>query len=88
MIDYDEDNRIGTIEANTEKGIFGTLDEQSASGVISSAMPIGLKQEVKEGEAEILCSLEASRSCIPSRSRPSTWITNNVNRGLEITVHG
>ena len=57
VIDYNEDNRIGTIEANTEKGIFGSLDEESASHIISSAMPIGLKQEVEEGEAEILCSV-------------------------------
>ena len=28
VIDYDEDNRIGTIEANREKGIFGKRDER------------------------------------------------------------
>ena len=86
VIDYDEDNRIGTIEANTEKGIFGTLDEQSASGIISSAMPIGLKQEVKEGAAEILCSLGGEPELYSIEITAIHLDHDNVNRGLEITV--
>lgn len=86
VIDYDESNRIGTIEANTEKGIFGSLNEESASGIISSAMPIGLKQEVEEGEAEILCSVGGEPELYTIEITGIHLDHDNVNRGLEITV--
>ena len=86
VIDYDECNRIGTIEANTEEGIFGSLNEESASGIISSAMPIGLKQEVEEGEAEILCSVGGEPQLYTIEITGIHLDHDNVNRGLEITV--
>lgn len=86
VIDYDECNRIGTIEANTEEGIFGSLNEESASGIISSAMPIGLKQEVEEGEAEILCSVGGEPEFYTIEITGIHLDHDNVNRGLEITV--
>ena len=86
VIDYDECNRIGTIEANTEEGIFGSLNEESASGIISSAMPIGLKQEVEEGEAEILCSVGGEPELYTIEITGIHLDHDNVNRGLEITV--
>ena len=86
VIDYDECNRIGTIDANTEEGIFGSLNEESASGIISSAMPIGLKQEVEEGEAEILCSVGGEPELYTIEITGIHLDHDNVNRGLEITV--
>ncbi len=86
VIDYNECNRIGTIQANTEEGIFGSLNEESASGIISTAMPIGLKQEVEEGEAEILCSLGGEPELYTIEITGIHLDHDNVNRGLEITV--
>ena len=48
---------MGTIEANTVEGIFGELSESAAAHITSQAMPIGLKQEVETGPAQILCSV-------------------------------
>ncbi len=86
VIDYDESNCIGTIEANTDKGIFGSLYEESASQIISAALPIGLKQEVEEGEAEILCSVGGEPEIYTIEITGIHLDHDSINRGLEITV--
>ena len=55
-IEYEEDKKIGTIEKNTDIGIFGEL----FSGMEPSGkkVKIGYKQEVKKGKAQILIELE------------------------------
>ena len=48
--------------------------------------PIGLKQEVREGEAEILCSLGGEPERYSIEITDIHLDHDNVNRGLEITV--
>ncbi|MDD3394665.1 MAG: SpoIVB peptidase [Anaerotignum sp.] len=50
------DTTLGEVSKNTEVGIYGTLNQtRDYSG---TALPIGLKQEVKIGKAEILTNIE------------------------------
>ena len=88
VIDYNMENRIGTIEQNSVEGIFGTLEGNLPESFLEKAMPIGLKQDVRIGEATILC-------CVDNQDVPREYgveITavhldhDNVNRGLEIRV--
>ena len=48
-IEYEEDKKIGTIEKNTDIGIFGKLF--SGMEPLGEKVKIGYKQEVKEGKA-------------------------------------
>lgn len=59
MIRYREEERLGDIRENTEKGIFGTANEKLRT-MASSAPPVKIayKQEVEEGPAEILCAVD------------------------------
>ncbi|MDD7404244.1 MAG: SpoIVB peptidase [Butyribacter sp.] len=50
-------NCIGKIESNTALGITGTIIGKDVSYREKEALPVGLKQEVKEGKAWILCQL-------------------------------
>ncbi len=50
------EKELGEVEKNTEVGIFGTLNQ--TNDYIGTALPIGLKQEVKIGKAEILSNIE------------------------------
>ena len=43
-IDYQSRNRIGTIQANTNCGIFGTLDEKALAYDASKAIPVAHQQ--------------------------------------------
>lgn len=88
IIDYNLDNKIGTIETNSAGGIFGMIDEDAAAAMQSEAIPIGLKQDVQLGAAQILC-------CVDGQADPQLYDIqikaihldhDNVNRGLELEV--
>ncbi len=92
VIDYKEKNRIGTIEANTEGGIFGTIGEETADAewiqtvTSEAALPVAYRQEVQIGPAQI-------RSCIGAQPQYyDIEITelhldhDNINRGIELKV--
>ncbi len=88
VIDYNLNNKIGTVDMNSTGGIFGTLNEETAESITAQAMPIGLKQDVRTGSARILC-------CVDGNSTPQQYEIeikaihldhDNVNRGLEILV--
>ncbi len=50
---------VGTIEANTDCGIFGRLISEVNSG---EALPVALAGEVRIGEAEIICDVGEGRT--------------------------
>lgn len=51
----DDENRLGTISKNSKYGIRGTLYENT--NFETETLNIGLKQEIKKGNAEILCQV-------------------------------
>ena len=57
-IDYEDSKKIGTIDSNTEKGIFGSVSEGCMYKLPLTSMEVGYKQEVETGEAQILADLE------------------------------
>lgn len=88
IIDYNLENKIGTIAMNSIEGIFGQLNADIAAGIQGEAMPIGLKQDVRPGDAQIMC-------CVDGKTTPHFYDIeikaihldhDNVNRGLEIQV--
>lgn len=88
VIDYNLSNKIGTIDTNSVEGIFGTVDLKGADTVSGEAMPIGLKQDVEPGKAQILC-------CVDGEKIPKSYDVNikavhldhdNINRGIELEV--
>lgn len=57
-VNLSSDNCIGNIKSNTALGITGEITGESFVYNEEEALPIGLKQEVKEGKAWILCQLD------------------------------
>lgn len=55
---FDENNRIGTIYKNCDMGVFGEADGRSIPD--GEIYPIAFKQDIREGEAEILCTIDDS----------------------------
>lgn len=58
LINQNEKFRIGTIERNTNQGIFGDVILTSEKAKAKGALPIGLKQDVKIGAAIIRCNVD------------------------------
>lgn len=54
-IEYKEENIIGSIKKNTERGIYGTISDTG-----NKAYEIGYRQDVKKGKAYILSDLTGS----------------------------
>ena len=86
VIDYKESNKMGTIEANTVEGIFGELNESAASHITTQAMPIGLKQEVDLGPAQILCSVGGAPQLYDVKITSVHLDHDNINRGIELQI--
>ena len=88
VIDYKKENRIGAISINSVEGIFGTLSQEEADEIQGEALPVGLKQEVKKGEAQILCSLEedGTPQLYTIEIKALHLDHDNINRGIEIQV--
>ncbi len=49
---------IGRIDKNTQFGIYGHSEEQMSNGLYSAPLPVAFRDEVKTGDASILCSID------------------------------
>lgn len=89
VIDYQEENRMGSIERNTVQGIFGQFEDESVRQALTQeALPVALKQEIRLGDAQILCSVgkQEGTVCYDVEITAIHLEHDNVNRGLEILV--
>lgn len=86
MIVYSDSYILGDIDYNGTEGIFGTCGEKALELCTEKALPIGLKQEIEKGPAQIYC-------CVGDKPKYyQVEITNvqldhdNINRGIELLV--
>ena len=86
MIVYSEERILGDIDYNGIEGIFGTCNEAAYDLCTQKPMPIGLKQEIKEGPAKVFCSLEGTPAYYNVEITHVQMDHNNVNRGIELQV--
>lgn len=63
IINYSEENYIGEIYSNNECGIFGQINEDKKEYFTNELelCPIKLKNEVKKGDAQIICCVDGER---------------------------
>jgi stage IV sporulation protein B len=54
---------LGTVEANTDIGIYGTLTGTSAQNGTDDLYPVGYKQEIKTGSAVLLSDVSGESCC-------------------------
>ena len=57
LINQSDKFRVGTINKNTNQGIFGDVSADSTALNSKTSIPIGLKQDVKLGDAVIRCNV-------------------------------
>lgn len=86
MIIYSEDRILGDIHANSIQGIFGTCNQKALSLTEEKPIPIGLKQEIEEGPAKILCTVDGTPKYYDVEITAIHLDHDNVNRGIELKV--
>lgn len=60
VIHYQQEKLLGTISKNTPVGIFGEVNPEEINLLASGNYEVAMKQELVEGEASILCSVEGT----------------------------
>ena len=85
VIAYAKKYKVGDIFQNTKRGVYGFLDITNLP-VQEEAMPIALKQEIKLGKAEILCTLTGEPTKYEVEIIAIQQENDNINRGLELKV--
>ena len=83
---YDDGYVLGEIRSNSDRGVFGTCNDAGKELAKGEAIPIGLKQEIQLGPAEIYCTLEEEVECFEVEITRIRLEHDNVNRGIELKV--
>lgn len=86
MIQYTDEKILGDITANSEEGIFGTCNGKAMGMVTNEALPIGLKQEIKEGPAQIICTVDGTAQYYDVEITDIHLDNDNVNRGIVLEI--
>ena len=86
IIEYQPEQVSGVIMSNTEEGIYGVASQAFADSITTQALPVGLKQDVKEGDAQILCNIDGQTKYYDVRITRLMPIAENLNRQIALTV--
>lgn len=86
MIVYSEDQILGDIHYNGMEGIFGVCNEEAFALCNEEPLPIGLKQEIHEGGAQIYCTIDGEPKYYNVEITNLKLDHDNVNRGIELLV--
>lgn len=86
MIVYSDDRILGEIVSNSSQGIFGTCNAKALSLGVREPLPIGLKQEIEEGPAQILCTVDGVTRYYDVEITEIHLDHDNINRGIELKV--
>lgn len=86
MIVYSSDRILGDIYYNGKEGIFGHCNEKALALGTEKALPIGLKQDIEKGPAQILCSVDGTPKYYDIEITGVHLDHDNVNRGIELEV--
>ncbi|MCI8464873.1 MAG: SpoIVB peptidase [Lachnospiraceae bacterium] len=78
------DGVLGTVEKNTDSGVFGYLEDQSLLSE-AAALPVGYKQDVELGPAAIRCSADGTLKDYDIEIIKAD-VTTDSNKGLVVQV--
>ena len=86
IIHYGKENYIGTIEKNSEIGIYGILDGNLSKLKKGTLCKIGYKQDIKIGEASILSAYSGELKEYQVEIESLNYSGNEVNKGILLKV--
>lgn len=84
VIDYEDSKKLGQIIKNTANGITGQLDDARVDEMEKAMYPIGLKQEIQEGSAEILCDVGEGVESYEIEITEVDWNAKDSNKSFVI----
>ena len=85
VIAYANKYKVGEIYENTSQGVYGSLETENIK-VTKQPMKIALKQEIKKGQAWILCTVSTEPELFEVEITQIHQENDDINRGLEVKV--
>ncbi len=85
VIEYYEDNVYGMITTNSTQGIYGMVGDNYQVDR-AAALPVGFKQEVREGAAQIYCNVNGEAAYYDIKITKLSLNHENLNRQISIQV--
>lgn len=86
VIVYNNYNILGSIDQNTEEGIYGTIDRIDALFSVQEPVPAAAKKEVHTGDAVIRCAVSGEVEDYRIRITKIDWNAREANKAFVIEV--
>lgn len=86
IIYYGPGSTLGIIKANTEEGIFGSVNERFKQSITQDAIPIGYRQDVKKGIAYIRSDVSGKVRDYEIEIQRVDYSTTHKSKGMVIKV--
>lgn len=77
---------LGSIGVNVENGIYGKLEQLPEVLDDTEKIPIGYKQEITKGSAQIICSVEGQREAYEIQIETVDFHPKEENKGIRYRV--
>lgn len=86
LITYLDQFKLGSVEKNTEVGIYGKLERMPEQIQGEQYCPVAMKQEVQEGKAQIISYLSGERKEYEINITGIDYSSSNINKGILFQV--
>lgn len=86
IIVYNKYNILGSIDKNTDVGIFGKVEKIDTLFEAQKPMEVGKKEEIKEGDATIRCCVDGTIKDYKIRITKIDLSPKEINKGFVIEV--
>lgn len=86
LINQSDKFRVGSIKKNTNQGIFGDVYSKAQISTSEGALPIGLKQDVRLGDAVIRCNVDGTIRDYSIKIEKIDRSNNQLSKGLVIKI--
>ncbi len=86
MIVYSRYNRLGTIQRNTDAGIYGTVEEPEEVFEEEMLVPVAERQEIQKGKATIRCFVDGRVEDYDIQVTDIDDSGQEINKGIVIEI--
>ena len=86
VICYGDNHYYGQIYGNTSKGIYGKVNDNFTSKISLEPVPLGYKQEIECGKAQILCTVDGELRYYDIEIVEVNTSNQNDNKGIVLKI--
>ena len=86
VIYYGPSTLLGTVESNTEEGIFGTVNDRFMKTISSEPLMIGYRQDIHKGAALLRSGVSGEIKDYAIEIEKIDYSTSHTNKSLVIRV--